>query len=80
MSQIDALHKAKEKASLGGKTFLEEERARVKESGNGKEEWEGSLYAVGMGSGMVGRMVEGVKRGRFGHLRGVGEKGYVNAV
>lgn len=83
--EVDAMNRAMERASLGGKTYLEEERERAMTMTKGGE-WEkealegGSLFAMGMGSGMVGRMVDGVKRGRFGHLREVGEKGYVNAV
>lgn len=84
-SEISALNRAMERASLGGKTFLEEEADKLKEKKeNGAWEKEalegGSLFAMGMGSGMVGKMMGGVKRGRFGHLREVGEKGYVNAV
>ncbi|KAA1478684.1 hypothetical protein DENSPDRAFT_694322 [Dentipellis sp. KUC8613] len=61
-----ALARAMEKASLGGKTYLEEERER---------QWEAGL-------GMVSppAFFGGERAGRFGHLREVGMKGYVNAV
>ncbi|KAI0051572.1 hypothetical protein FA95DRAFT_1569860 [Auriscalpium vulgare] len=53
-----------EKASLGGKTFLEEERERA---------WEKAAR-----EGV--RVPGGVRKGRFGHLREVGMRGFVPAV
>ncbi|KAI0055969.1 thioredoxin-like protein [Artomyces pyxidatus] len=52
-----------EKASLGGKTFLEEERER---------QWEQALLE---GAGALREA-----KGRFGHLREVGMRGFVPAV
>lgn len=55
-SDISALNRAMERASLGGKTFLEEEAERLRELKE-KGEWEkealegGSLFAVGRNFG-----------------------------
>ncbi|KAI0702257.1 hypothetical protein BC835DRAFT_1321199 [Cytidiella melzeri] len=62
---ISAMNKAMEKASLGGKTWAEEEREKqlaedVREGGSLKR--------------------APLSKGRFGHLREVGERGYVEAV
>lgn len=62
---INALNKAMEKASLGGKTWAEEERERELE----KQTLEGEPQKRAP-----------LSRGRFGHLREVGERGYVQAV
>lgn len=63
--EINALNKAMEKASLGGKTWAEEEREKqlADEAAEG-----GSSKRVPL------------SKGRFGHLREVGERGYVEAV
>jgi hypothetical protein len=59
---INALNSAMEKASLGGKTWAEEERERqlAQEDGSSKR--------------------TPLSKGRFGHLREVGERGYVDAI
>jgi hypothetical protein len=68
------LAKRMEKASLGGKTFLEEERERMlakedEEDTSSKQDWEQQRDVFG-----------NRKVARFGHLREVGVDGFVNAV
>jgi hypothetical protein len=70
--EVAELNKRMEKASLGGKTFLEEEREReidkrMKEGPSGRDEEKTDVF---------GRK----KDGRFGHLREVGVQGFVDAV
>lgn len=70
--EIAELNKKMEKASLGGKTFLEEAREleiekRMMEGPNGRGEEKVDMF---------GRR----KDGRFGHLREVGVQGFVDAV
>ena len=73
--EIAEINKRMEKASLGGKTFLEEEREREIEKtlreGPTKvdEKYEEKTDVFGR-----------VKVGRFGHLREVGVSGFVDAV
>ena len=69
--ELVELNKRMEKASLGGKTFLEEEREReiekrIMEGPSGKDEKKDKF----------GR----TKDTRFGHLREVGLQGFVDAV
>ena len=66
--EIDALNHAMEKASLGGLTWAEEERQRQAEKA--REEGRSSTAAA---RGMF-------SKGRFGHLREVGERGFVQAI
>ncbi|EIW85959.1 hypothetical protein CONPUDRAFT_160873 [Coniophora puteana RWD-64-598 SS2] len=68
--EAEAVRRRMERASLGGKTFLEEERERIA--------MEAALEGGGNGKGVdpVGRPSEG----RFGHLREVGRAGFVGAV
>lgn len=63
--EINALNKAIEKASLTGKTWGEEERER-------------ELAEEALEGGQAKRAP--LSKGRFGHLREVGERGYVQAV
>ncbi|KIM75830.1 hypothetical protein PILCRDRAFT_826866 [Piloderma croceum F 1598] len=70
--EIAELNKRMEKASLGGKSFLEEEREReiekrMMEGPGGKDEDKTDMF---------GRK----KEGRFGHLREVGLQGFVDSV
>ena len=71
--ELAELHKMMEKASLGGKTFLEEEREReieqVLREGPSRDE-----------KANVDRTSGKQKDGRFGHLREVGVHGFVDAV
>jgi hypothetical protein len=68
--EIDELNKRLEKASLVGKTFLEDERDR--NQGKGLSETES-------GEGANAQFWR-TKGGRFGHLREVGVKGFVPAI
>lgn len=68
--QIAELNKRMEKASLGGKTFLEEQR-------EDDEKWHREEYLSSNRSRLP--LPAGIP-GRFGHLREVGVKGYVRAV
>lgn len=67
-AEVDALNRAMEKASLGGLTWAEEERLRQAEKA--REE--------GRPTGPSSRAP--FSKGRFGHLREVGERGYVQAI
>ncbi|KAF7967359.1 hypothetical protein HWV62_34639 [Athelia sp. TMB] len=71
--ELAELNKKMEKASLGGKTFLEEEREReieqVLREGPSRDE-----------NANVDRISGKQKDGRFGHLREVGVHGFVDAV
>ncbi|KAK7689606.1 hypothetical protein QCA50_007398 [Cerrena zonata] len=64
--EIRAMNRAMEKASLGGKTWGEEERER--------------LTRKAFEEGRPEPMDQTARRGRFGHLREVGMRGYVQAV
>ncbi|KAH9926286.1 uncharacterized protein BXZ73DRAFT_78790 [Epithele typhae] len=64
---VRALDKAMEKASLGGKTWAEEEKERRAEQ---------ARLEVRAGGHVMGKQ----KAGRFGHLREVGVRSYVRAV
>ena len=74
--EIAEINKKMEKASLGGKTFLEEEREREieKRLGEGPTRIDEKDYKEKTDA--FGR----VKEGRFGHLREVGVSGFVDAV
>jgi hypothetical protein len=64
---LQEMNKRMERANLGGKTFLEEEREKNAISGLEEE--------------VAKRDVLGRKKvGRFGHLREVGVQGYVDAI
>lgn len=65
---IEAMNQAMEKASLGGLTWGEEEQLRLAEKAR-EEERSTSTSARTMFS-----------KGRFGHLREVGERGFVQAI
>ncbi|TDL20647.1 hypothetical protein BD410DRAFT_725254, partial [Rickenella mellea] len=85
MREVDALNRTMEKASLGGKTFLEEERER---------EWERMmLEGLDAGTSMVQLhrphardhdvdrdLMPRRGKGTFGHLREVGAGAFVDAV
>lgn len=64
--EIDAINRAMEKASLGGKTWAEEERERLAEKA--------------LEEGEVPSRRVPLSKGRFGHLREVGERGFVPAI
>lgn len=66
-NDLRALNRAMEKASLGGKTWAEEERERL--ARKAFEEGRRPEHAE-----------ESTRRVRFGHLREVGVRGYVQAV
>lgn len=75
--EIAEINKRMEKASLGGKTFLEEEREREIE----KRLKEGPTRIDGLNDDEEKTDAFGrVKAGRFGHLREVGVGGFVDAV
>lgn len=66
--EIEAINRKMEKASLGGKTYLEEER---------EKEWE---RAMEEGLAPIAERLAGGRKGKFGHLREVGADGFVKAV
>ncbi|KAG6844916.1 hypothetical protein H0H87_002400 [Tephrocybe sp. NHM501043] len=73
--ELDEARKRMEKSSLGGKTFLEEEREK------GMDEKVDEIVfreraAMAERTDVFGR----VRDGRFGHLREVGAKGFLNGV
>lgn len=71
--EVEEVRKKMEASSLGGKTFLEEERERVAKG----EKVDGLV----MSELENNRSVLGPKRGgKFGHLREVGLKGFLGAV
>ena len=74
--EIAEINKKMEKASLGGRTFLEEEREREieKRLREGPTRIDEKDYKEKTDA--FGR----VKEGRFGHLREVGVSGFVDAV
>ena len=74
--EIAEINKKMEKASLGGKTFLEEEREREieKRLREGPARIDEKDYKEKTDA--FGRVTEG----RFGHLREVGVSGFVDAV
>lgn len=67
--EIDAVNRAMENASLGGLTWAEEERQRQAEKARAEGRSSSTAAARGMFS-----------KGRFGHLREVGERGFVQAI
>jgi hypothetical protein len=69
--EAEELRQKMEKASLGGKTFLEEERERTKE-----EEREEGKGEASQRKDIFGR----TQTGKFGHLREVGVGGFLSAV
>ncbi|KAH7922340.1 hypothetical protein BV22DRAFT_1017468 [Leucogyrophana mollusca] len=69
--ELELTRRRMEKASLGGKTFLEEEREKLAGKG-GDEEDRDNVWR----RDVLGRR----KEGRFGHLREVGRAGFVSAV
>ncbi|KAF4615235.1 hypothetical protein D9613_002638 [Agrocybe pediades] len=74
--EAEELRLKMEASSLGGKTFLEEEREKA-----ARGEKADDLVAREMAKAQERRDVFGQKReGRFGHLREVGVKGFVSAV
>ena len=70
--EIKELNQRMEKASLGGKTFLEEERERQIE--------EALLEGGLLGGNELEGIVPGKGKMRFGHLREVGVKNFVSSV
>lgn len=66
--EIKELNSRMERANLGGKTFLEEER---------EKEWERMMLE---GAPPGGQPINGKRQGKFGHLREVGVKNFVSAV
>lgn len=64
-AEVDAMNRAMEKASLGGLTWAEEEALKAREEGREKEGTEKRIP---------------LSKGRFGHLREVGARGFVQAV
>ena len=65
--EVEAMNRAMEKASLGGLTWAEEERLRLAE--------------VAREEGRSGTpMRNPFSKGKFGHLREVGERTFVQAV
>lgn len=71
-SELEQLSRRMERANLGGKTFLEEERER---------EWERKmLEGLDLGDSSSTILTGGKGKGRFGHLREVGVSSFVAAV
>nr|VWO98328.1 N/A [Ganoderma boninense] len=68
--EVREMNRAMEKASLGGKTWAEEERERRAAEARA----EGAGTGTGKGTG------KGARNGRYGHLREVGVRSYVQAV
>lgn len=84
--EIDELNAKLEKNTLGGKTYLEEEREKARDPGyDGKiddlivKERE-LLQALKEGKGDKRDMFGRRKEGRFGHLREVGAEGFVDCI
>ena len=65
--EVGALNRAMEKASLGGKTWAEEEKARLQEQALQEARAGGSRARL-------------AGKGKFGHLREVGVRSFVQAV
>lgn len=74
--EIAELNKRMEKSSLGGKTFLEEEREREIERRLREGPSRRDIEANEDKTDVLGR----AKEGRFGHLREVGPEGFIGAV
>lgn len=76
--ELNALREKMEKTNLGGKTYLEEEREKAArgEKADQLVELELEKYKREPRMDALGR----TKEGRFGHLREVGLKGFLNAV
>ncbi|KAF9469265.1 thioredoxin-like protein [Collybia nuda] len=76
--EVDEMQKLMEKSHLGGKTFLEEEREKAALGLEGKLD---RLVIKEQDAEQRRKDVFGRKKeGRFGHLREVGVKGFVDAV
>lgn len=74
--EVEEVRKKMEASSLGGKTFLEEERERA-----AKGEKADALVMNDLDKEVSRHNVFGRKReGKFGHLREVGIKGFLGAV
>ncbi|KAH8077484.1 hypothetical protein BXZ70DRAFT_696753 [Cristinia sonorae] len=71
---VNELNKRMEKASLGGKTWAEEEKERLEE----KAREEGKTFEEFVSRGEATSSHD--RRGRFGHLREVGLQGYLQAI
>lgn len=74
--EIREMNRAMEKMNVGAKTALEEER---------EKEWEKMMFEVdpalmGLGGAAALGELGGKGKGRFGHLREVGIKGFVDAL
>ncbi|KAJ3541881.1 hypothetical protein NMY22_g3712 [Coprinellus aureogranulatus] len=76
--EMQALREKMERTNLGGKTYLEEEREKAArgEKADQLVELELEKYQQEPRRDALGR----AKEGRFGHLREVGLKGFLNAV
>ncbi|TCD65590.1 hypothetical protein EIP91_002475 [Steccherinum ochraceum] len=75
--EVRALNKQMEKASLGGKTWAEEEEERLTEKAREEGKTVQELRSRGEAQA---RDDAQARRGRFGHLREVGLKGYLQAI
>lgn len=75
--EVRALNKQMEKASLGGKTWAEEEEERLAEKAREEGKTVQELRSRGEAQA---RDDAQARRGRFGHLREVGLKGYLQAI
>ena len=73
--ELEEMRKKMEANSLGGKTFLEDERERA-----AKGERVDGLVMNELEKDKSKRSVVGRKRGKFGHLREVGLKSFLGAV
>lgn len=75
--EVKEMNRKMEKASLGGKTWGEEERERVERQAR----LEGRTVQDILSKGEALRGANaGMDRGRFGHLREVGLQGYLQAI
>ncbi|KAG6814590.1 hypothetical protein H0H92_000119 [Tricholoma furcatifolium] len=75
--ELDEVRKRMEKSNLGGKTFLEEEREKgLDEKVDEIVFREREAAAAERKTDVFGR----VREGRFGHLREVGAKGFLNGI
>ncbi|KAG6916648.1 hypothetical protein DXG01_005934 [Tephrocybe rancida] len=74
--EVDEMRKKMEKSSLGGKTFLEEEREKGIDEKVDEIVFRERQAAADRKTDVFGR----VREGRFGHLREVGAKGFLNGV
>lgn len=76
---VEALRQKMEKSSLGGKTYLEEEREKAARGEKSDQLVELELEKY-MQQGSKRDNLGREKEGRFGHLREVGLKGFLGAV